>query len=84
MYGEIKICKDWCDLKNSIRVRSRRAIKINLIITFVTNGMICNKFYDEVIVLAVCSGVVLQEVSRSWGRICGLFSHGMKLVSLAF
>jgi len=37
-------------------------VKINLIITFVTNVMICNKFNDEVIVLAVCSGAVLQEV----------------------
>ena len=39
-----------------------RMIKINLIITFVTNVMICNKCNDEVIVLAVCSGGVMQEV----------------------
>jgi len=31
-------------------------------IIFVTNVMIYNKFYDEVIVLALCSGGVLQEV----------------------
>ena len=35
-------------------------VKINLIITFVTNVMICNKCNDEVIVLAVCAGGVLQ------------------------
>jgi len=29
------------------------------IITFVTNVMICNKFYDDVIVLAVCSSLGL-------------------------
>jgi len=37
-------------------------VRINLIITFVTNVLICNKCNDEVIVLAVCSGGVLQEV----------------------
>ena len=37
-------------------------VKINLVTTFVTNIMICNKCNDEVIVLAVCSGGVLQEV----------------------
>jgi len=37
-------------------------VKIDLIITSVTNVMICNKRNDEVVVLAVCSGGVLQEV----------------------
>jgi len=37
-------------------------VKINLITTFVTNVMICNKYNNEVIGLAVCSGGVLQEV----------------------
>ena len=37
-------------------------VRINLITTFVTNVMICNKYNDEVIVLAVYSGGVLQEV----------------------
>ena len=41
-------------------------VKINLIIIFVTNVMICNKYNDEVIVLAVCSGGVLQECAAEF------------------
>jgi len=37
-------------------------VKNNLIITFVINVMICYRCNDEVIVLSVCSGGVLQEV----------------------